>query len=1434
MSKLDELAILPANLVPLHPFVDHAALDLLLRHFVAAEALCPPNTPMDATGTRLLTKAIFGFVYKHSIFEKLSINIEQLVWIIYLFVDSFSHGDNNSNSLTATGGIKKPHIDILSNLIPVHSPFTEDDRYYKVLTENNHVATQGGCLYNDLLNSYRDKTVSLNHLFDWLLKFVGVVKSTADKSLVERQRSLLYKSYNIVKVAAIIHTSLEMDQEVSGGDNNSNGHFNGFLPIPHHMLNGISHFRYDSQSQNNNDLFTVSLANKMQAVNTNELVVILKKKLFKDAPIYLDNVEIVTMDEFHRRTRSELSSIASSTSSAFGEDHEESENVNYDLIPNEELLLYYGYTLDDYDYLMLGLPIHKTLVHLQASASDREELDREVLLMRGKLRILKEIGVSESSIGPDGMLTLMLTRDKPLGINLLEVARVSKLREAEAYFYEPGQATTSINYRNELETLVYLSDQLRGILSSIMSVLKNILLCVSSESCLALPTELERYYQNHQIIIQNSLQQLTALKNAHCKTANKQVSFVKPIDAVYKKFERWLQEGGVQFPKLQIANFNDSTGRGLVTTKRVDENECIVSVPRKYLINVDVAKNHEILGKIFEEVSGLNDDTILFLFVIYEKENPNSFWRPFFDTLPSYFPTSIHYTATELLELEGTNLFAETLRTKEHLQSIMDLLFPELSNQFPNVFPESLFTWENFLWARSLFDSRAIQLKIDGKIVNCLVPMADMINHNTHAQISRRHFDQDSDCFRMVSCCGVPANAQIFLHYGALQNWELAHYYGFVMPNNCYDSMHIGFDMPEDETPKLTENKLKLLDSNLISIDTHYLRKGDIPLRILAALRVALLAEEEFNEHLDIWNPITRRNEELVLQTLYSTILMLLKQFSSTWEEDQKLCEQLTEDSLKPFKNTRDLAEEDEEDTGDQQSSEQMKIVLQYPSPLVDNAARDMKPLNPSSIVGDEKAMVEGTVTAPKLEQQESSSSLDQEEITVRSPLISPRATSKQVEIEMDALDLQQVGIPVESLNHEHRSVLQEIKDTDSPRISRAYTKVDSFAPMLAELQRENLDSPDTPTHGGDTSSNSCTASPNNDNNNSNNGSIQVQPMTPESSLKTDTRIDLENTFPMVFFSEVDKISQFYNERYKKFKSKSIELCNMIPFLKSHPHLRTSRNIKYVKEGFQDCYRLLVMLSSYRSLNKEGFDKLLFKYKRYIYARYFTGNDTKLAKAEMKKPLPGEHRANVFVVGGLIGICVMLIILSVYNYVYYFPQDNPPDYSPLAWLLFRITLLPIMLGTLFSLQTFVWERTGINYVFIFELKPEYARSSLRYLKFGLVFITFWLICLYFFIETSSKIMDSMVSPLVFPIVFLCGTIAISVMPFPVFASETRFWVLKRIGKVISAPFIPVRFADFFMSVQLLSLGEFLFNIQSMICVFNYSTLKPDVSGHFQL
>jgi len=97
----------------------------------------------------------------------------------------------------------------------------------------------------------------------------------------------------------------------------------------------------------------------------------------------------------------------------------------------------------------------------------------------------------------------------------------------------------------------------------------------------------------------------------------------------------------------------------------------ILEIPRNLLFNIDAAYESPKLGKIFKEIEGLHDDSILILFLIYETFlNQESFWKPYFDTLPELLSSPLLFDVQELLQLDGTSLLEETIQVKEQLRLV--------------------------------------------------------------------------------------------------------------------------------------------------------------------------------------------------------------------------------------------------------------------------------------------------------------------------------------------------------------------------------------------------------------------------------------------------------------------------------------------------------------------------------------------------------------------------------------------------------------------------------------------------------------------------------------------------------------------------------------------------------------------------------------------
>ena len=63
-----------------------------------------------------------------------------------------------------------------------------------------------------------------------------------------------------------------------------------------------------------------------------------------------------------------------------------------------------------------------------------------------------------------------------------------------------------------------------------------------------------------------------------------------------------------------------------------------------------------------------------------------------------------------------------------------DAMFPLLSEAYPEVFPNQIFSWDKYVWGTELWNSYGMTLKLpNGEIKTGIVPVACLLNHSVSA-----------------------------------------------------------------------------------------------------------------------------------------------------------------------------------------------------------------------------------------------------------------------------------------------------------------------------------------------------------------------------------------------------------------------------------------------------------------------------------------------------------------------------------------------------------------------------------------------------------------------------------------------------------------------------------------------------------------------------
>ncbi|CAL8395943.1 unnamed protein product [Boreogadus saida] len=313
------------------------------------------------------------------------------------------------------------------------------------------------------------------------------------------------------------------------------------------------------------------------------------------------------------------------------------------------------------------------------------------------------------------------------------------------------------------------------------------------------------------------------------------------------------------------------------------------------------------------------------------------------------------------------------------------------------------------------------------------------------------------------------------------------------------------------------------------------------------------------------------------------------------------------------------------------------------------------------------------------------------------------------------------------------------------------------------------------------------------------------------------------------------------------------------------------RNIKDLQLAFSEFYLSLILLQNYQNLNFTGFRKILKKHDKILdtprgadwrvahveVAPFYTckkitqlisetealvtaeleGGDRQRAMKRLRVPPLGAAQPalawTTFRVGLYCGVFIVLAVAFILTAAVIIKDEN-------IWPLVRIHrggFLLIEFLFLLGINTYGWRHAGVNHVLIFEINPRNNLSHQHLFEIagflGVLWCTSILACLY----TSS---DYILLPMqVYPLVLYGFMLLFLINPLKTCYYKSRFWLLKLLFRVFTAPFHRVEFADFWLADQLNSLVIVLMDLEYLICFYifdlqwgNRKGLLPSGKDHF--
>ncbi|KAL0490289.1 hypothetical protein AKO1_009462 [Acrasis kona] len=346
--------------------------------------------------------------------------------------------------------------------------------------------------------------------------------------------------------------------------------------------------------------------------------------------------------------------------------------------------------------------------------------------------------------------------------------------------------------------------------------------------------------------------------------------------------------------------------------------------------------------------------------------------------------------------------------------------------------------------------------------------------------------------------------------------------------------------------------------------------------------------------------------------------------------------------------------------------------------------------------------------------------------------------------------------------------------------------------------------------------------------------------------------------FLNLFEKEIDNINSFFQEKEKQFNKTRENIATQVQEKKKREgqgQTVKKKHLDALERAFQEYYRGLVLLDNYRKLNYAACIKILKKYSKYsknniseavdllvrqepfidsgqldemfseaeeMFSDTLYSGERKVAMNKLRPHTSKDSSGSaMFRCGIWLGVSLCLTAMLLYYYIvnfnYFSAGSEAPPFSELTFFLFRMLIFPIAMSFFISINIYIWEKYGVNYVFIFELNPRNYLSVWEFMEIPLLAYILWGSFMWFYMLEVSHVFDLPNMWLV-PFVLFCVFAIWLLLPLPILRASARWWMLKVICRVLCTPLLPVKFKDFWFANQLTSLSDFLYDLQFVFCM----------------
>ncbi|KAJ1478854.1 hypothetical protein T484DRAFT_1903943, partial [Baffinella frigidus] len=261
---------------------------------------------------------------------------------------------------------------------------------------------------------------------------------------------------------------------------------------------------------------------------------------------------------------------------------------------------------------------------------------------------------------------------------------------------------------------------------------------------------------------------------------------------------RWAHAKGVKesWP-LRPAFCPESNCRGMVATRAIQEGEEVLRIPEELLMSIDTAMRSTQIRALTARAASsgvrLCERQLLSIHLLEERRRgAHSPWHHFIQTIPRSFDTVENWASEDVEALQLPSL----LRMAHTRRAGVDAEWAGLAPLLCDACPGMALREEDYRWAVGAISSRSCSFQhhanvdLHGESVGALVPVLDLLNHAS-GEVATCGFNSDARAYQVRVHRAYAPGEQVLIHYGAWSNAKLLEFYGFALPHNFRDSVHI-------------------------------------------------------------------------------------------------------------------------------------------------------------------------------------------------------------------------------------------------------------------------------------------------------------------------------------------------------------------------------------------------------------------------------------------------------------------------------------------------------------------------------------------------------------------------------------------------------------------------------------------------------------------